>query len=94
MESITIDEFVNAVMEVKEKAVTWDRLPIRVVRRLVCSEEKERIFQYFKAEILKGWRSPHFTGRLMLLIKDEEIPPSNSNLRPISISSTIVKTLE
>lgn len=36
----------------------------------------------------------HFTGRLMLLIKNEDKPASNNNLRPIAISSNIVKIFE
>lgn len=63
-------------------------------RKLVQDEDPEIMFRYFKKEIAKGWNSTHFEGRLMLLIKDSERTPSNANLRPISISSTVIKTFE
>lgn len=41
-----------------------------------------------------GAKSRHFVGRLMLLIKDGSKPASNSNLRPIAISSNVIKIYE
>ena len=81
---------------IKVKAVTWDRLPARALKYIVekGGELKARLFDYFKKQILKGKDSVHFTGRLMLLIKNEDKPASNSNLRPIAISSNIVKIFE
>ena len=52
------------------------------------------MFAYFKRQIALGRKSRHFIGRLMLLIKDESKPASNSNLRPIAISSNIIKIYE
>lgn len=43
---------------------------------------------------MKGVESIHFTSRLMLLVKDSKKLPSNNNLRPICISSSVIKTLE
>ena len=49
---------------------------------------------YIVKEIIKGSQSDHFIGRLLLFIKDAEKIPSASNLRPINISSVIIKGLE
>jgi len=50
--------------------------------------------EYMKTELTKGVRSRHFIGRLLLLIKDGTKPPSIGNLRPITVSSNIVKIFE
>ena len=50
--------------------------------------------RYMKRELVKGINSGHFVGRLMLLIKNPDKPPSIGNLRPITISSNIVKIYE
>jgi len=44
--------------------------------------------------MMKGVHSQHFIGRLLLLIKDDSRPPSIGNLRPITISSNLVKIFE
>ena len=50
--------------------------------------------KYIQKEFILGERSLHFIGRFMLLIKDSSKLPSIGNLRPITISSTIIKTVE
>lgn len=62
-------------------------------KEIQSPEMKRRLFRYFKEQILKGKDSVDFTGRLMLLIKNEDKPASNNN-RPIAISSNIVKIFE
>jgi len=47
-----------------------------------------------KEELVKGVESRHFIGRLLLLIKDGSKPPSIGNLRPITVSSNIIKIFE
>ncbi len=50
--------------------------------------------KYILEELAKGEKSEHFVSRLILLIKDNENPPSVKNTRPIAISSNLVKILE
>ena len=41
-----------------------------------------------------GHKSIHFIGRMILFIKDIKKKPSVENLRPITVSSVLVKVLE
>jgi len=52
------------------------------------------LFKYFKTELGKGRESLHFIGRMILILKDKTELPSLNNIRGITISSNIIKTLE
>ena len=54
----------------------------------------EILLKYFKRFIKNGNLGPHTIGRLILIKKKPKEIPNNNNLRPIVISSIIMKLLE
>ena len=70
-------------------------IPVKALQYLLEHDDKaEVIFDYFKEQIALGKESIHFRGRLLLFIKNIKSNPSTNNLRPIVVTSILIKTLE
>ena len=98
---ITKDEIINSIKEaVKDKAVSWDLIPGICLKELFNSPDKNPLIYEKLANIFNRYIKYNAipneitTFRLFCLNKKGNEPGDINNIRPIAISSTILKLIE
>ena len=78
------------------KAVSWDLIPDSIISAAHNDEElMDSIFKILSNLVqVKGFSKTTFTGRLMVLNKNPGETPNINALRPINITSVLLKIWE